>query len=135
STVRNGNYSSFNGTSMAAPHVAGAALLTLAACPSLSTAALKSTITSNVDPVSSLAGKTVTGGRLNVNKMVRSCAVTGTLSATFVGATGQDNVGQGNSTSPNGVPDWRIQLTGLRGTPTKIRITSTVGGVWENPYN
>jgi subtilisin family serine protease len=54
------------GTSFAAPHVAGAAALLLARNPSLTYAQLKDLILSNVDPSPDLAGKTVSGGRLNV---------------------------------------------------------------------
>ncbi len=73
STVRNGGYSFFNGTSMATPHVSGAAALILSAC-TLDTAGLKATLLNNVDPTSSLSGITITGGRLNVDRAVRSCA-------------------------------------------------------------
>jgi subtilisin family serine protease len=74
STVRSGGYAYMSGTSMATPHVSGAAALTLAACPSLTTAQLGSTLVAAVDPVASLAGKTSTGGRLNVYKALTSCA-------------------------------------------------------------
>src|SRR5262245_33468476 len=73
STVRNGGFSIFSGTSMATPHVSGAAALVLSRC-SLSTADLKANLMSNVDQISSLAGRTVTGGRLNVNRSIRACA-------------------------------------------------------------
>jgi subtilisin family serine protease len=53
------------GTSMATPHVAGAAVLLLSLEPRLSAAEVKQRILSSVDPVSDLAGRTVTGGRLN----------------------------------------------------------------------
>jgi uncharacterized repeat protein (TIGR01451 family) len=60
-----GSYTTASGTSMATPHVAGVAALVLANAPSLTTAQVKSAILDNTDPISSLAGKTVTGGRLN----------------------------------------------------------------------
>lgn len=72
STVRNGGYSIFSGTSMATPHVSGAAALVLSRC-SLSTANLKANLLNNADPVSSLAGRTVTGARLNVDRAIRAC--------------------------------------------------------------
>ena len=55
-----------DGTSMAAPHVAGAAALIMAQNPEISVADLKAKILDSVDPVSALNGITVTGGRLNV---------------------------------------------------------------------
>jgi subtilisin family serine protease len=53
------------GTSMAAPHVSGVAVLLLSLDPQLSATALKQRILQSVDPVPSLAGRTVTGGRLD----------------------------------------------------------------------
>ncbi len=54
-----------SGTSMAAPHVAGAAVLLKAYSPDLDHAGLKAAILDTVEPLSSLDGKTVTGGRLD----------------------------------------------------------------------
>ena len=73
STLPNGIYAYLSGTSMATPFVSGAAALTLSACD-LPTSDLKKIILDNVDPVSSLAGQTISGGRLNVNHAIRSCS-------------------------------------------------------------
>jgi subtilisin family serine protease len=58
-------YVAFNGTSMATPHVTGVAALLFARNPGLSVAQVKNAILESVDPLPALAGKTVTGGRLN----------------------------------------------------------------------
>lgn len=60
-------YASYSGTSMATPHVSGAAALYAASNPSASAAQIKAAILSSVVPTPSLSGKTLTGGRLNVS--------------------------------------------------------------------
>jgi subtilisin family serine protease len=65
STVNYDSYDYMSGTSMACPHVSGVLALTLAGNPGLSMDQLIDRVLNNVDPVSSLDGKTSTGGRLN----------------------------------------------------------------------
>lgn len=61
-----------SGTSMACPHVAGAAALVWSANPTWDYKKVKAALLDNVDPVSALSAKTVTGGRLNVLKAFQS---------------------------------------------------------------
>lgn len=72
STSPNSSYATMSGTSMATPHVSGAAALIKSFNPTLTASQIKSCILDNVDPVSSLSGITVTGGRLNVAKCIAS---------------------------------------------------------------
>jgi subtilisin family serine protease len=60
-------YASYSGTSMATPHVTGAAALYASTHPGATAANIKNAILTSVVPTSSLAGKCVTGGRLNVS--------------------------------------------------------------------
>lgn len=65
STITNGGYSTFSGTSMAVPYVVGTAALLLSVDPGLTTAELKSLLMTTGDTVPSLVGATVSGKRLN----------------------------------------------------------------------
>jgi serine protease len=67
STVPGGGYSSYSGTSMATPHVTGAAALAWSVNPELSAIEMKELLMSSGDDNAALAGKTVSGKRLNVN--------------------------------------------------------------------
>ena len=68
STVPGNSYATYSGTSMATPHVAGAAALVLSVNPDLTTLELKELLMSSGDANAALNGKTVAGTRLNVNQ-------------------------------------------------------------------
>ncbi|HNB72671.1 MAG TPA: S8 family serine peptidase [Acidobacteriota bacterium] len=68
STIPNGQYAYYSGTSMAAPYVSGAAALVLSKTPDLKAADLKARLLDSAVPVKSLKGKIKTGGRLNANQ-------------------------------------------------------------------
>jgi subtilisin family serine protease len=59
--------SSYGGTSMATPHVTGAVALYASVKPGSTVAQIRNAILSSAVPTTSLSGKTVTGGRLDVN--------------------------------------------------------------------
>lgn len=91
STTAFNTYSSYSGTSMATPHVTGAAVLYAAATPGATAAALKQSILDGAfaTQTASLAGKTVTGGRLNVGSVGVSpnTAPTATITSPTGGST------------------------------------------------
>ncbi|MEI7673256.1 MAG: PA domain-containing protein, partial [Deltaproteobacteria bacterium] len=68
-----------SGTSMAVPQVAGIAGLTLAQCPSLGYAAIKSALLNTVDKIPAVADKMVSGGRVNAFAALASILAPGDL--------------------------------------------------------
>ena len=63
-------YDAVSGTSFAAPHVAGAVALAAGLNPTLSVAELKAAVLDSVDLLTNLTGTSVTGGRLNIGRML-----------------------------------------------------------------
>ena len=60
-------YASYNGTSMATPHVTGAAALYKSTRPTATAADVKAAILASAVPTPALQGKVLTGGRLNAS--------------------------------------------------------------------
>ncbi len=72
STTPNNSYATYNGTSMATPHVSGVAALVWSQNPGWTWNQVKAAILDNGDPLPALAGKTLTGKRLNAAKAIGS---------------------------------------------------------------
>jgi subtilisin family serine protease len=59
------SYANFSGTSMATPHVAGVAALVVARYPGTDLTSLRNRVLQGAVPTAALAGKVITGGRVN----------------------------------------------------------------------
>jgi subtilisin family serine protease len=75
STYPPDQYGGMSGTSMATPHVTGAAALYASTHPEANAADIKDALLASVIPTPSLAGVTVTGGRLDLSTIVGSTPV------------------------------------------------------------
>lgn len=71
STLPGNKYGRLSGTSMATPHVAGAAALAWALDPTATVAEVRNALLQGVDRLSTLAGKVASGGRLDVLRMLQ----------------------------------------------------------------
>ena len=115
STHRNGAYGFSSGTSMAAPHVSGAAALALSHC-ALDTVTLKAALVETVDQVSSLLTKTISGGRLNVLRTLESCSEPPGVPTNVV-ARGGDRQVKVTWSAGTGAISYRVKRSTTSGGP------------------
>ena len=140
-----GGYANYSGTSMATPHVTGAAALCESINPSLSGNQIRNAILSTTARTPSMIGSTITSGRLDIGAMATACK-TGSyvalslansanpivLNAGLVGAaysqkiltlngTGLNTWSVAAGTSPSILPPGLTLLGGvIAGTPTTV---------------
>lgn len=86
STLPGGGYGSFDGTSMATPHVTGAIALYASVYPDATALQIKQALLSSTTPTTSLASRTVTGGRLDVVKFLNTPSGTPVVPESLPGA-------------------------------------------------
>lgn len=112
STTPNNTYSSYSGTSMATPHVAGVAALLWGANPTWTWSAVKDRILNTARDIPALAGKTVTGGTLDAAAALSGTTPEPTPSPTPPPATSYLHLGglsgAGATTS---VTKWKATVT------------------------
>jgi subtilisin family serine protease len=104
STLPGSSYGSLSGTSMASPHVAGAAALLCSANSNLSVNQLRALLAFNGDQAAALQGRSLTGRRLNVFKSLQA-------------------ISENDTTAPGTVTN--LQLASQNGRNVKISWTAS----------
>lgn len=74
STVPGSSYATYSGTSMATPHVSGAVALLKSIDPAMAAEEIKTRLLETVDPVTAFSTNTLSGGRLNVARLIEESA-------------------------------------------------------------
>ena len=145
STTPGNRYASFNGTSMAAPHVAGIAGLLAAANPQATMAEIRSAILDSVVRVPSLAGRSTTGGRVNAAAALERIAPVPGPRVTSVSPTGEVpppvtsiQVVFSQGIAAAALVPANFQLTGAGpdgtlGTGDDVAVTIPAGGIVQSP--
>jgi subtilisin family serine protease len=111
-----------NGTSLAAPSVAGALALMLAKYPAETHPQIIARVLSATDPLPALAGKCVTGGRLNLRK-----ALSPPISLTAIPASGGGPFQLRVAAGPNRTCVVELSANLTTWSPIFTNITSTSG--------
>ena len=133
STVPGGGYAQYSGTSMATPHVAGAAALLASVNPALSPLDVKSILLGNVDALPGLTGKVVSGGRLNLDRSVRAAvasAVIPSVSGNVFEDLGNDGVRDATDPVVRGATVFADSNGNGSVDPGEAAVTSDAAGRW-----
>ena len=117
STWKGSTYRFADGTSMAAPHVSGAAALVKAVFPNASGVGLKALLLRTVDPIAALSGASRTAGRLNVDHAVRCTGPQAWIES------------PANGVELNAGDPVEVRVIGVQcGSPDGVSVTATLNG-------
>lgn len=119
STLKTDTYGSFSGTSMATPHVAGAAALILSYNNDLTIPELKNILLDSGDPIAALDGKSVSGKRLNVNNALNAAPAPSPIFRLGVPEPYSQRVNQGQTAH------YSIDIESVLGFSAPVDFTAT----------
>lgn len=111
------SYDTYDGTSMATPHVSGVAALVKSKFPSLTVAELKNRLINNTRPVTALNGRTITGGSVSAKRALDNNTTPPSTGTTFTAGS-----------LPKNIPDRGTVTSTLNvsGQPTSVALNSVV---------
>lgn len=92
STISNGGYGAFNGTSMATPHVAGAVALYASSFPEATSAQIREALLSSAAMTASVQDRVASGGRLDIPSMLAFAPPATEFADWLNGTPGQDSL-------------------------------------------
>ena len=121
STLPGGTYGSYSGTSMATPHVSGAVALYASVHPQATSDQIRQAVLSSAKPTSSLSGKSVTAGRLDVTALVQVVPPSTAPSVSIASAS----VSEGNSGSTSLV--FNVTLSAASTNDVTVDFATTPG--------
>ncbi|CAM3825237.1 S8 family serine peptidase [Rheinheimera salexigens] len=112
STTPGNSYASYSGTSMASPHVAGAAALLWSVNPDITPLEMKAILMDSGDSLTALDGKTVSGKRLNLANAMADADPTPSFKLSISPRTQQITAGESAEYVLNigNVADWMGQV-------------------------
>ncbi len=111
------SYDTYDGTSMAAPHVSGVAALVKSKFPSLTVAELKARLVNNTRPVTALNGRTISGGAVSAKRALDNSTTPPVEGTIFTAGS-----------LPKNIPDRGTVTSTLNvsGQPTSVALNSVV---------
>ncbi len=135
STLPGGTYGSYSGTSMATPHVTGAAALYASTHLGSTALDIRNALLGSVLATASLSGKTVTGGRLDLSTVIAPPIPTIPAAPTGVNAAAGNNQVTLSWNAVSGATSYNVKRSLTPGGPYETNATASTSYVDSTAVN